>query len=82
LERSFLENELKAVSTVKKIYPSNANFLLIKVENAKKTYKDLVDEKIIVRDRSKVLLCDECLRITVGTRNENEYLLKALKKLA
>lgn len=81
-ERDFLEKELAEVSVVKKIYPSDANFLLIKVEHAKKTYDDLVDEKIIVRDRSKVLLCDECLRITVGTRAENEYLLKALKKLA
>jgi histidinol-phosphate aminotransferase len=81
-ERDFLEKELAEVSVVKKIYPSDANFLLIKVEHAKKTYDDLVDEKIIVRDRSKVLLCDECLRITVGTREENEYLLKALKKLA
>lgn len=81
-ERNFLEKELAEVSIVKRIYPSDANFLLIKVEHAKKTYDDLVDEKIIVRDRSKVLLCDECLRITVGTRAENEYLLKALKKLA
>jgi histidinol-phosphate aminotransferase len=81
-ERDFLEKELAEVSIVKRIYPSDANFLLIKVEHAKKTYDDLVDEKIIVRDRSKVLLCDECLRITVGTRAENEYLLKALKKLA
>lgn len=82
LERSFLEKELAEALLVEKIYPSDANFLLIKVKDAKKTYDDLVDEKIIVRDRSKVLLCDECLRITVGTRDENEYLIKALKKLA
>lgn len=80
-ERKFLEQELASLSLVEKIYPSNANFLLIKVKAAKKTYDDLVHEKIIVRDRSKVLLCDECLRITVGTRAENETLLKALKKL-
>lgn len=82
LERSFLEKELAEALLVEKIYPSDANFLLIKVQDAKKTYDDLVDEKIIVRDRSKVLLCDECLRITVGKRDENEYLIKALKKLA
>lgn len=81
-ERSFLEKELAEVSLVEKIYPSDANFILIKVKEAKKTYDDLVEEKIIVRDRSKVLLCDECLRITVGTRKENERLLEALKKLA
>lgn len=81
-ERSFLEKELAEVSLVEKIFPSDANFLLIKVKEAKKTYDELVDEKIIVRDRSKVLLCDECLRITVGTRKENERLLEALKKLA
>lgn len=80
-ERKFLEQELASLSLVEKIYPSNANFLLIKVKAAKKTYDDLVHEKIIVRDRSKVLLCDECLRITVGTRAENETLLRALKKL-
>lgn len=80
-ERKFLEQELASLSLVEKIYPSNANFLLIKVKAAKKTYDDLVHEKIIVRDRSKVLLCDECLRITVGTRAENETLLRALKKI-
>ena len=81
-ERKFLEQELTSLSLVEKIYPSDANFVLIKVKAAKRTYDELVDEKIIVRDRSKVLLCDECLRITVGTREENESLLKALKKLA
>jgi histidinol-phosphate aminotransferase len=81
-ERRFLEQELAGISSVEKIYPSDANFLLVKVKGAKKTYDELVNEKIIVRDRSKVLLCDECLRITVGTRAENESLLKVLKALA
>jgi histidinol-phosphate aminotransferase len=81
-ERIFLEKKLPEISLVEKIYPSDANFILAKVKGAKKTYMDLVNEKIIVRDRSKVLLCDECLRITVGTRKENEHLLQTLKKLA
>jgi histidinol-phosphate aminotransferase len=67
---------------VKKIYPSHANFLLVKVPDAKKMYDDLVSNKIIVRDRSKVVLCEDCLRITVGTRKENEAFLQSFKKLA
>jgi histidinol-phosphate aminotransferase len=79
-ERSFLEKELEKISLVQHIYPSDANFLLVKVIGAKPTYDYLIEQKIIVRDRSKVVLCDDCLRITVGTRSENERLLEALGK--
>lgn len=81
-ERAYLEKELTLCPLVERIYPSDANFILVKVRSAKKTYDDLVAEQIIVRDRSKVLLCEECLRITVGTREENNSLLKALTNLA
>ncbi len=61
------------------IYPSDANFILVKTTDPKGIYNFLVDKGIIVRDRSKVDLCEGCLRITVGTPNENGVLLKTLK---
>ncbi len=80
-EREFLRGELEMLPFVKKIHPSHANFLLVKIPNATQVYDDLIEEKVIVRNRAKVLLCEDCLRITVGTRAENEVLLKALKKV-
>lgn len=79
--RKFLEQELAKLPTVEKIFPSDANFLLVKIANAHQVYLDLVKAGIIVRDRSKVKLCNDCLRITVGTPEENESLLKELRKL-
>lgn len=78
-QRASLERELSELSVVVHIYPSDANFLLMKVKNARNIYQYLLDSKIVVRDRSQVILCDECLRITVGTAEENRSLLKALK---
>ncbi len=78
-EREALKNLLLNVSQVQTVYPSHANFLLVKVTDAKGIYDYLVDRKIIVRDRSKVLLCEGCLRITVGTPEENHSLIQALK---
>ena len=80
-ERGFLQSELEKLSFVQKIHPSHANFLLVKIPNATQVYDDLIEEKVIVRNRAKVLLCEDCLRITVGTRAENEVFLKALKKV-
>lgn len=80
-ERDFLTSELEKLSFVQKIHPSHANFLLVKIPNAGKVYDLLIEEKIIVRNRSKVLLCEDCLRITVGTRTENMSLLNALQKV-
>ena len=80
-EREFLRGELEMLPFVKKIHPSHANFLLVKIPNATQVYDDLIEEKVIVRNRAKVLLCEDCLRITVGTRADNEVLLKALKKV-
>ena len=79
-ERKWLKKGLKRINIVQNIYPSDANFLLVKVKGAQKAYDYLIEKKIIVRDRSKVVLCDECLRISVGTRRENEKLLEALEK--
>lgn len=78
-ERENLSKELAALAIVKKVYPSDANFILIEVENALSTYNALVAEGIIIRDRSKVTLCEGCLRITIGTQEENKTLLEALK---
>lgn len=80
-ERDFLQGELKGLPFVKKIHPSHANFLLVKIPNATQVYDDLIEEKVIVRNRAKVLLCEDCLRITVGTREENEAFLRALVKV-
>ena len=81
-ERDFLRSELEKFPFVQKIHPSHANFLLVKVPHASQVYDDLIREKVIVRNRAKVLLCEDCLRITVGTREENEKFLEALKKIS
>lgn len=78
--RGQLEAELADVSIVQRIYPSDANFLLVKLADPKKVYQYLLEEGIVVRDRSYVVLCEGCLRITVGTAKENKELLSALKR--
>jgi histidinol-phosphate aminotransferase len=79
VQREMLATDLQSVAIVRKVYPSDANFILARVENAQQVYTYLMNEKIIVRDRSKVKLCDNCLRITVGTPSENKRLINALK---
>jgi histidinol-phosphate aminotransferase len=81
-ERIKLESELTKIALVEKIYPSDANFILVKVKDAPMAYHYLVNQGIIVRDRSKVTLCENCLRITVGTPEENAALVNALNKFA
>jgi len=78
-QREWLENELPNVPAVIHVYPSDANFLLIKVKDATSMYQHLVANKIVVRDRSKVVLCENALRITVGTEKENQLLVQAMK---
>jgi histidinol-phosphate aminotransferase len=78
--RSEMAEQLKQLPVVKKVYPSDANFLLVKTDNAVKLYEHLLGDGIVVRDRSKVKLCDGCLRITIGTDDENKKLLESLKK--
>ncbi|MBC8987658.1 histidinol-phosphate transaminase [Pedobacter sp. N36a] len=80
-ERENLSEELLNLPIVKKVHASDANFILIEVIDALKTYEALVNQGIIVRDRSKVTLCEGCLRITIGTPQENEIFLAALKAL-
>lgn len=78
-ERSRLKQRLASIKKVNKIYPSDANFLLVNVDDADKTYNYLIDEKVIIRNRNKVI--NNCIRITVGTPEENEQLINALKTL-
>jgi len=80
-ERDLLSKRLLDLSIVRKVYPSDANFILVEVDNPGLIYNALVDQGIIIRDRSKVTLCEGCLRITIGTQKENEILLSALKSL-
>ena len=77
-ERETLRDGLLALPMVRHIYPSDANFLLVRVDDADATYRYLVEQGIIVRNRNRVSLCQGCLRITVGTPSENRQLLEAL----
>ncbi len=79
-ERDILMNELEKIHCVIQIYPSDANFILVKVSAATNIYNDLIRRGIVVRNRSKISLCEDCLRITVGTSAENKKLLIELKK--
>lgn len=78
-ERIRLANSLSEIRVVEKVYPSDANFLLLKVKDANNLYNTLVKKNIIVRNRSSVI--KNCLRITVGKRNENDMLIEALREL-
>ena len=80
-ERNKMAELLKDFPFTVEVYPSDANFLLVKMHDAKGIYDYLVEEGIIVRDRSKVHLCEDALRITIGSSEENEMLLNALKNL-
>ncbi|MFT7205227.1 MAG: histidinol-phosphate aminotransferase [Algoriphagus sp.] len=80
-EREYLKSRLESLAFINKIHPSDANFLLVKMPNANLVYDELIDKKVIVRNRSKVLLCEDCIRITVGIRSENERLVEALTEI-
>ena len=79
-ERSRLINAVSMLPITKKIYPTDANFVLVEVTDAQNIYEYLVDEGIIVRNRTRVSLCQNCLRITIGTKSENAELIGALRK--
>lgn len=80
LEREKLTKELAGLTYTKKIYDSDANFVLVKVEDAVGVYTYLMNQGIIVRNRNSVTLCEGCLRITIGTSMENEMLIHAMKQ--
>ncbi len=77
-QRTWLKQQLATIKTVSKIYPTDANFFLVKIDNATEIYKTLIDKGIVVRNRSNVALCDSSLRITVGTEEENKKLIEEL----
>jgi len=78
-QRNLVQQQLRQFNFIEKIYPSDSNFILIKVMDADKLYRYLLSNKIIVRNRSKEPLCENCLRITIGTSGENETLINVLK---
>lgn len=81
-ERIRLISALKSIKIVQEIYPSDANFLLVKVDDANKRYQQLIKKNIVVRNRSKEPLCENCLRFTIGSPIENTKLITVLKSLS
>ncbi|WP_394370297.1 histidinol-phosphate transaminase [Salegentibacter maritimus] len=80
-ERTLLSEALANVGFVEKIYPSDANFILVKVDNANKRYGQLLEKGIVIRNRTTQPLCENTLRLTVGTQAENKKLIEALKSI-
>ena len=80
-QKEVLKQALENCSFVEKIYPSDANFILIKVDNANKRYDEFLEKGIVIRNRTNDDLCENCLRITVGTEEENSKLIETLKSL-
>ncbi|MBC7948605.1 MAG: histidinol-phosphate transaminase [Chitinophagaceae bacterium] len=78
--RNALFSVLEKHPLVEKVYPSDANFLLVKMKGARKIYEYLLTRGIVVRDRSNIQLCDDCLRITIGTEDEITLMMRALKE--
>lgn len=79
-ERELMMTELRKLHSVIEVYPSDANFVLVKISGASDIYTDLIRRGIVVRNRSNISLCESCLRITIGTNTENKKLLAELKK--
>ena len=76
--RNALAEVFEKIPTVENVYPSDANFILVKIKHARKLYEFLLTKGIVVRDRSTVKLCEDCLRITIGTEQENTALIDAI----
>jgi histidinol-phosphate aminotransferase len=80
-ERTRLQKLLSSLPMALEIYPTDANFILVKVADADGVYNKLVEKGVIVRNRNNVTLCAGCLRITVGMPKENDTLMDALKNI-
>ncbi len=80
-QRDKLITKLGTISFIEKIYPTSANFVLVKVDDAGKRYEQLIEKGIVIRNRSSQPLCENTLRLTVGTTNENKKLIKALNEI-
>ncbi|MBT8271550.1 MAG: histidinol-phosphate transaminase [Flavobacteriaceae bacterium] len=80
-QRERLANALKNIKIVEHVFPSDSNFLLVKVDDARSRYEQLIELGIVVRDRSNLFGCENCLRFTIGTTDENKALIKALNEL-
>ena len=80
LERSRMIDAFRLLPICEKVYPTEANFFLAKMTDAQGIYDSLVEQGIIVRNRTRIKLCRDCLRITVGTKNENNELIAALRR--
>ncbi|GAB6395235.1 MAG: histidinol-phosphate aminotransferase [Bacteroidales bacterium] len=80
-ERKKMEQSLATFPFVRQAYPSDANFILVRVNDADATYRYLIDKGIVVRNRNSVSLCEGCIRITIGTPEENEALMRALNNM-
>ena len=81
-ERKTLVKELKTIDFISEIYPTDANFVLVKVDDAKVRYNQLIEKGIVTRNRTNQPLCENCLRFTVGTSEENKKLINALKSIS
>ena len=80
--REKLEKQLAKVECVKEVYPTDANFILVKTTDSDAIYKYLIEKGIVARNRNGITLCDNCLRITVGTAEENKQVISALKNFS
>ena len=80
--RTNLIAALQKIEFIHRVYPTDCNFVLVKVDNATERYNQLIAKGIVVRNRTTQPLCENCLRFTIGTKEENEKLIKALKQLA
>jgi histidinol-phosphate aminotransferase len=80
-EREIVINSLKPIKFIKQIFPSDANFVLVKVDDATLRYNQLIQAGIVIRNRSNQQLCENCIRITIGTKEENNQLITTLKSI-
>ena len=81
VERSRVIDAFRRLPICQEVYPTEANFFLARMDDAQSTYNYLVDEGIIVRNRTRIQLCNNCLRVTIGTKTENNALIAALRQM-